>query len=225
MAGGRVKVPSDKCLESGDQGMFFMIWVQLPLPAILCMSSSASCLDWVETPCLNTLWEQVPFKRWLLKKSPYKHIINQLQIAFKYAFKTLQISASNTIWVLHSHVLKCSKCQIMSFSFQAAEWKESCRLLFPINTTTRLVFTHGFSHRNPRPCMSCRWISKTQISLSAFSSLINKIFHRPICKTLSKKTWHGCHVSPQPCSCPRLFFLVIGYNIIWLTCTTFQPKP
>lgn len=65
--------------------------VQLPLPAIQCMSSSASCLDWVKTPYLNTLWEQVPFKRWLLKKSPYKHTVNQLQIAFKYTFKTLHI--------------------------------------------------------------------------------------------------------------------------------------
>lgn len=170
--------------------------VQLPLPAILCMSSSASCLD----------WEQVPFKRWLLKKSPYKHTVNQLQTAFKYTFKTLHILASNTSWVLHSHVLKCSKCQIMSFSFQVAEWKKSCHLLFPINTNTSLVLTHGFSHRNARPCMSCRWISKTHISLSAFSPLINNIFHRPICNTLSKKTWHGCHVYPQPCSCPRLFF-------------------
>lgn len=96
----------------------------------------------------------------------------------QFGFEMLQSSASNTSWVLTSqlsHVLKCSKCQIMSFPFQAAEWKDCCHMLFPINTTTSMILTHRFSHRNPRHCMGCRWISKTHLSLDGFSSLISNI--------------------------------------------------
>lgn len=74
------------------------------------------------------------------------------------------------------------------------------------------------------PCMSCRWISKTQISLEAFSLLINNIFHKPICNSLPEKTWHGCHVSPQACSCPKL----VSGNVLQITSfhlhARLQPK-
>lgn len=76
--------------------------------------------------------------------------------------------------------------------------------LFPINTTTVLLLTPRFSHRNPVPCMSCRWVSKTYIFLETYSLLINNISHRPLCNSVSEKTWHGCHISLQGCSYPKL---------------------
>lgn len=145
------------------QGIKAHSWacLQPPLPAVLQHVLSGSHLDLVETLCLNTLSQQGSFRRWLwqIVRNPSKCTVSPLQIAFKFSFEMLQSSASNTSWVPTfqlPHGLKCSKCQIMSFPFQAAEWKECCLMLFPINTITGMILIHGLSHRNPRHCMGCR---------------------------------------------------------------------
>lgn len=116
---GKLMFPVPNALSQGDQGKSFM---SLLTTAPTCSPSACPLLSWLSGNTMsNHSLRAGTFQKGL-------QTVNQLQIAFRIGFKMLQSSASNSSWVLHSqpsHVLKYSKCQIMSVPFWAAGWKES----------------------------------------------------------------------------------------------------
>lgn len=231
---GKVEVPSAKCLESGGIKA---------CPSWICLQPSLPAVH------LHVLFWSLS---WLIGNTTSNHTLRAGTFQKVAGLTNIQ----ETSYRLHSHlVLKCYKAQqVIPAEFCVpnllVSWKtasaRSCLslsellggrravMLFPINTTTSLLLTPRLSHRNPMPCMSCRWIAKPYISLEAFSLPINNIFHRLICNSLSEKAWHGCHVSPQACSCPELVSsnhhftcmqVSSAKTLIWTPCTHSEEIP
>lgn len=167
VAGGKAEVPSAKCLESGcgDQGTSF-ITLFTTTPTCSPSVCPLLVLVLVETPCLTTVWEQRPFKRWQDLQSCSKPVTDGIHIIFR-CYKAQQVVPVE--FCIHNLLMSWSTASARSrLSLSELLCGRRAVVPFSINITTCLL-TPSFSHRNPMPCMSCRWISETYISLEAFS--------------------------------------------------------